>query len=341
MIMRWATFLLLPVCLLCSSDAGTLTNFTARGRITYTNYLIAAEHYTIDYIVYAKPPLWKIAAHQFGERGFGYTEHGYDGKSLYSITYYNKDPIAEARANTNLSFFVNGKIVSGEIPPFDPVRAIHIWFAYLGLQDATEQKLSAVGCKLTSGRQVSKCYRTIISVTNIDPTLGIAAVSGEVRDAGYDYDVDGNATRLPPPLDHGYTPLVFNLIYADRHHQGVPTRYAFTARIPMTGVAAGKLTDIWTLTGETTSIENGVEIEDFRPEIIDRAYVWDYVNHIEYMTKSGWVSPGSPSFDNLKEQRRAEQHSSTRRILVLWCFAGLFISPIIFLLVRQFRIQKS
>jgi hypothetical protein len=210
-ILRLATFLLVGACGLHSAAASTLTGFTARGRLIYTNYLVTTEHYTIDYTMYAKPPLWKIVAHQFGERGFGYTEHGYDGKSLYSSTYYNKGSIEEARSNTNLSFFVNGKVVSGGIPPFDPVRAIHIWFAYVGLQNAAEQELSVIGCKLTSGRQISKCYREIVCATNIDHALGVRIVSGEVKDAGYDYDADGKATRLPAPFDQGYTLLGLRL----------------------------------------------------------------------------------------------------------------------------------
>jgi len=337
---RW-TVILLNCAALQAAIGNIGPGFTAHGRLTYTNYLVASEHYTIDYTVYAKPPLWKITASQFGERGFGHTEHGYDGKHLYSITYYNKQAISQARADTNVSYFVNGKVLPHEIPPFDPVRAIHIWFAYMGFQTASENELPAIGCKLTSGRQIPKCYRTIVCTTNLDRALGMLIVSGEVRDAGYDYDTDGNAFKLFPPFDNGYTPLVFKIAFPEDLNQGVPDSYAFTARIPNTAGAAGGVTDVWTLAGQTTSVEEGVEIRDFRPEIVDRAYVWDYVNHIEYMTQSGWIGPGSPGFNQMMERKKQEQHRLTARVIVLVFMAATTIVPIAFLLVRRVSSRKS
>lgn len=339
--LRWG-IVLLACSALHTATGSSIPGFTAHGQLTYTNYLVASEHYTIDYTVYAKPPYWKITAHQFGERRFGYTEHGYDGTNLYSITYYNKEPLFEARAKTNLSYFVNGKVLPEKIPSFDPVRSIHIWFAYIGLQHASEKDLTIVGCKLTSGRPITQCYRTIVCTTNTDQALGLRLVSGSVDDAGYDYDVDGNAIRLQSPLDRGYTPLVFEVAYPDSANQAVPNHFAFTARIPRIGAVAGELTDVWTLKGETISTHNGVTLRDFRPEIIDRAYVWDYVRNVEYITKSGWIEPGSPSFDTLMERRKANQHRPpSRGAVVLICIGFITIAPLAFLLVRMVKGRKS
>ena len=319
------------ICLISNSVYASgkylMSDYTAHGVLSYTNNL-TGTHFNINYTVHSKPPLWRIIAHQFGVRVFGYTEHGYDGKQLYTITYYNREPVNAVRSDTNISYFVNGKITSDHIPSFDPVRSIHIWFAYIGLLNAPQNDLPIIGNRLTTDVKIIQSSRTITWRTNLNHTHGIRVIFGEVKDSGYDYDVNG-----PPPkgrglLTGGYVPMVFNMSYAD--NQVVPVDFKYTARRRGTNASSPSLIDVWTLTGHTTSIEEGASLQDFKPEIVDRTYVWDFVHKIEYMTQSGWITPGSGRYDAIIHKEKNDEAHSQIRFLVLCCFMVVTLSIITF-----------
>jgi len=193
------------VCLAWTTKAPLLDDgFTVHGRLEYTNHVMAAEHYVIRYTMSVQGARWKLSGGQFGKRAFGYTEHGCDGVNLYSLTYYNTLPIEEARKESNLLYFVNGRVVADMLPPFDPIRSIHIWFAYAGLHALQGGQMKRIACRLTTPREVPQCFRTIVLKTNESTAEATKIVHGEGRDDGYDYDSAGKPVRLPPPWNEGY-----------------------------------------------------------------------------------------------------------------------------------------
>lgn len=317
-------------------------DYTANGVLLYTNYL-SKQTFDINYEFSVRGVQWIIKANQFGVRQFGYTEHGFNGQDLYSITYYNKDPIEIERTNRALTYFVNGTVKPAFFPPFDPVRSIHIWYAHFGFFNPPVDGSSQIGCRLLSGLDIKNCFRSIICKTNGSLSDEGPIITCEVKDDGYDYNADGTPRKLAPPFDKGYTAMHY-WVYSMTNTPGgiIPLKYSYTAYLyAQDAHTTNDTVALWSLEGNITDFKSKCVLNDFKPKIIDPTYVWDYVSarqpnvdHIEYFTKFGW---GAADIPNAIKVGPADRYISLKRTTIIAFFCISFVLLLFFV----FKTKKT
>jgi hypothetical protein len=287
-----------------------------QGYLIYTNdYMTGHETKTFEFTFQRKECNWLIESGTQSRR-LGYTESGFDGTNLYTFTYWNSESAEEMRLKTNQVYFATGQVKPALIPDFDGACSRQIWFALMPYSCGPMIDLRP--CDLVTGPKViTNCNRILFPAFY---ETGSYVTNAVIWSQGNDVLDDGTVVPLAPPLDKGFTNLIFRSAMADWSDAGLeaPEHFEYHVFGPMGKTA----TLLWSLYGTVTNVSLVGEFNPL-PKIIDHTHIVDIRARnladgqiVHYIATNRWLQPGDPEFQNLIHIGAQEISLSKRRLLV-------------------------
>jgi hypothetical protein len=325
------------------ADAQNSQTVVLQGYLIYTNHFLPNhETKSFQFSFKRNECSWLVGSGS-QSRQLGYTETGFDGTNVYRYTYWNSEPAEKMRAKTNQAYFATGEVKPTSIPDFDVAWSRHIWFALM--PHSCGPMIDLRPCDLITGTKViTNCNRIIFPAFE---KIGSYVTNAVVWSQGNDVLEDGRVVPLAPPLDKGFTNLVYMSSMADWTNASLkaPGKFEYHVFAPMGGAA----TLVWSLYGTVTNVLLESTLNAL-PEIIDHIYVVDIRAQnlaggqiVNYLAKNRWLQPGEPEFQKLisvEAQNAAitKRHRVAKLVVVGFAAAtGLFL---VFVAVKSRRSPK-